>query len=127
MSNKVIRPEQFESTMRKAMLEIGDHVYEVIESSAKSAARQTTSDLKSSAPSGGEYGRGWSHKAQGNGRTEFSDTAYNRMGQLTHLLEKPHATGGGGSYPKKADYTGTMARIEEANSQKFMTEVLNKL
>lgn len=127
MSNKVIRPEQFEATMRKAILEYGDHVYEVIESSAKNAARQTTSDLKSSAPSGGAYGRGWSHKAQGNGRTTFSDTAYNRMGQLTHLLEKPHPTGGGGNYPKKKNYTGTMARVEEANSQKYMMEVLNKL
>ena len=127
MSNKVIRPEQFEATMKKAMLEIGDHVYEVVQESATDAARHTVSDLKASAPSGGDYGRGWSHKRQGNGRTAFAETVYNRIYQLTHLLEKPHKTGGGGHYPKKANYTGNIARAEEANAQKYMTEVMSKL
>ena len=127
MSNITVRPEQFSKALQKALQEYEEHAMDVIQSSATDAARHTVSDLKGSAPSGGQYGRGWSHKKQGNGRTSFSDTAYNRMGQLTHLLEKPHATGGGGSYPKKADYTGTMARVEEANSEKYMTEVLNKL
>ena len=127
MSNKVIRPEQFEATLKKAMLEYGDHVYEVVESSAKDAARHTVSDLKGSAPSGGQYGKGWSHKKQGNGRTSFSDTVYNRIYQLTHLLEKPHSTGRGGHYPKNVDYTGTIAKAEEANAEKYMTEVMSKL
>jgi len=127
MSNMRVRPEQFEAAMRKVMLEAGDHVFEVVESSAKDAARQTTSDLKGSAPSGGQYGRGWSHKKQSNGRTAFSETVYNRIYQLTHLLEKPHATGHGGHYPKNADYTGTIARVEESNSERYMREVLGKL
>lgn len=127
MSNKVIRPEQFEATLKKAMLEYGDHVYEVVQATATDAARHTASDLKGSAPSGGQYGRGWTHKKQGNGRTSFADTVYNRIYQLTHLLEKPHATGGGGHYPKKANYTGTIARAEEANTEKYMMEVMSKL
>jgi len=127
MSNKVIRPEQFEATVKKAMLEYGDKVYEVVESSAKDAARQTVSDLKGSAPSGGQYGRGWSHKKQGNGRTSFADTVYNRIYQLTHLLEKPHSTGGGGHYPKNVNYTGNIARAEEANANRYMEEVMSKL
>jgi len=127
MSNIRVRPEQFEAAVKKAMLEAGDHVYEVVESSATDAARKTASDLKGSAPSGGQYGRGWSHKKQGNGRTSFSDTVYNRLYQLTHLLEKPHATGGGGHYPKKVNYTGNIAKAEEANAEKYMMEVLSKL
>ena len=122
-----VRPEQFRQAMQKAMLEYGDDVYNVVESCAKSAARQTASDLKGSAPSGGKYGRGWTHKAKGNGRTAYSDTTYNRQYQLTHLLEKPHATGGGGHYPKNADYTGNIAKAEESNVQKYMAEVLSKL
>ena len=126
MSNIKVRPEQFESALKKAMLEYGDRAYQVVESSAADAARKTVSDLKSSAPSGGQYARGWSHKKQGNGRTQFADTVYNR-GSLTHLLEKPHATGGGGSYPAKKNYTGNIAKAEEANAEKYMTEVLSKL
>ena len=128
-SNMHIRPEQFEAAMKKAMLEYGDHVYDVVESSSKNAARQTVSDLKGSAPSGGEYGRGWSHKKQGNGRTAFAETVYNRLYQLTHLLEKPHSTGGGGHYPSQGgpNYTGNIARAEEANANRYMEEVMSKL
>lgn len=122
-----VRPEQFKKAMEKAMLEYGDDVYDVVETCAKSAARQTASDLKGSAPSGGKYGKGWTHKPQGNGRTTYSDTTYNRQYQLTHLLEKPHSTGHGGHYPKNVDYTGNIARAEEANVQKYMMEVLSKL
>ena len=129
MSNITVRPEQFSKALQKALQEYEEHTMDVIQSSATDAARHTVSDLKGSAPSGGKYGRGWSHKKQGNGRTSFSDTAYNRLYQLTHLLEKPHPTGGGGSYPSQGgpNYTGTMARVEEANAEKYMTEVLNKL
>ena len=127
MSNITVRPEQFSKALQKALQEYEEHTMDVIQSSATDAARHTVSDLKGSAPSGGKYGRGWSHKKQGNGRTSFSDTAYNRMGQLTHLLEKPHATGGGGNYPKNVDYTGTIARIEEKNTNRFMEEVLRKI
>ena len=127
MSNITVRPEQFSKAVEKALAEYEEHAMDVIQTSATDAARHTVSDLKGSAPSGGQYGRGWTHKKQGNGRTSFSDTAYNRLYQLTHLLEKPHPTGGGGHYPKKANYTGTMARAEEANAQKYMTEVMSKL
>ena len=126
MSSIRVRPEQFSKAVEKALAEYEDHALDVIQSSATNVARQTASELKASGPSGGPYARGWTHKKQG-GRATFAETVYNRVYQLTHLLEKPHATGGGGSYPKKVDYTGTMARVEEANSQKFMTEVLNKL
>lgn len=126
-SSVMVRPEQFSKALQKALQEYEEHTMDVIQSSATDAARHTVSDLKGSAPSGGKYGRGWSHKKQGNGRTSFSDTAYNRMGQLTHLLEKPHPTGGGGHYPKYKDYTGTIARIEEEYTNKFMEEVLSKL
>lgn len=125
--NVTIRPEQFNKAVLKALTEYEEHAYDVIESSATNAARQTASDLKSSAPTGGQYARGWTHKKQGNGRTSFTDTVHNRIYQLTHLLEKPHSTGHGGHYPKNVDYTGTIARAEEKNAEKYMTEVLNKL
>ena len=130
MDSKTIRPEQFQKAVMDALAKYGDDVSEMLEAETKSIARKTVSTLKGSAPSGGSYARGWSHKAQKGGAYKLSDTVYNRTDyQLTHLLEKPHSTGryGGGSYPKKKDYTGTIERIEEQQTTRFMEEVMSKL
>ena len=128
--DRVIRPEAFQKAVMSALAEYGDRVLDVMEAETKSIGRQTASALKGSAPAGGSYARGWSHKVQKGGVYKLSDTVYNRTDyQLTHLLEKPHATGRnkGGHYPKKVDYTGTIARIEEEYNQKYYEEVLAKL
>ena len=130
MSNSImVRPEGFEKAVLKAISEYGDHATEITEKAIKSAARGTTRELKGQSPANtGQYARGWSHKAQKGGPYKLNETVYNRTdGQLTHLLEKPHPTGGGGHYPKYKDYTGTMARIEEEYTNKFMEEVMSKL
>lgn len=125
-SRMVVRPEGFEKAVLKALAEYGDKATEIVDSTMTKTARQTASALKGSAP-GGEYGAGWTHKAQKGGAFNKSETVYNRQGQLTHLLEKPHPTGHGGRYPKNVDYTGTMARVEEEYTNKYMEEVLSKL
>ena len=123
-----ISPEEFGHAMGKIVKRYGEEAYEVSMECAKSASRAATKDLKASAPSGGSYARGWSHKAQKNGITRYSETVYNRIDyQLTHLLEKAHATGGGGHYPKNVDYTGTIASVEEKQAEKYIQEVLSKL
>ena len=129
-SNRItVRPEQFEKAVQKALAEYGDEVLETMESTTKSAARQTVSALKSDSPANtGRYARGWSHKAQKGGPYKLSETVYNRTDyQLTHLLEKAHPTGQGGHYPSKKDHTGIIARIEDEYTNKFMEEVLSKL
>lgn len=124
----VIRPEQFEKAVMKALSDYGDKTTEMLEAETKSISRQTVRAIKGSAPAGGQYARGWSHKAQKGGPYKLSDTVYNRTDyQLTHLLEKPHATGRGGHYPKNVNYTGTLARIEEEFTNKYMEEVMAKL
>ena len=124
----VIRPEQFEKAVMKALSDYGDRTTEMLEAETKSISRQTVKAIKGSAPAGGQYARGWSHKAQKGGPYKLSDTVYNRTDyQLTHLLEKPHATGRGGHYPKNVNYTGTLARIEEEFTNKYMEEVMAKL
>ena len=125
----VVRPEGFEKAVLKALSQYGDDVLRVMEAETKRYGRQTASALKGSAPSGGRYARGWSHKAQKGGAYKLSDTVYNRTDyQLTHLLEKPHSTGRGtGHYPKNVDYTGQIARIEEEYTNKYYEEVLAKL
>lgn len=124
-----IKPEQFEKTVMKALAEYNDHALEVLEQETKNSARKTVKDLKATAPKKtGRYASGWSHKPQKGGAYVLTDTVYNRTDyQLTHLLEKPHATGFGGHYPKNKDHTGIIARIEEENTQKFISEVSNKL
>lgn len=128
MSNVHVRPEQFEQAVFKALAQYGDDVLHMVESETKSISRQTSSALKGSAPSGGQYARGWSHKAQKGGPFKLSETVYNRTDyMLTHLLEKPHPTGRGGHYPKNVNYTGTMARIEEEYGNRYYEEVISKL
>lgn len=122
----VVRPEAFEKAVLKALAEYGDRTTEMLEQATKSNARQASSALKGKAP-GGAYSAGWSHKAQKGGAFKLSETVYNRQYQLTHLLEKPHSTGGGGHYPKNVDYTGIIARVEEEYTNKYMEEVLSKL
>lgn len=123
-----ISPDQFSKTVMKALNDYGDKTLDILEAEVKESARQTVKQIKASAPAGGNYARGWSHKAQKGGVYKLSDTVYNRTDyQLTHLLEKPHATGGGGHYPKNVDYTGTLAKIEEEQTQKFMERVTAKL
>ena len=126
----IVRPEDFQKAVMKSLSEYGDRVLDVMESETKTIGRQTARALKQSAPAGGSEAKGWSHKVQKGGVYKLSDTVYNRTDyQLTHLLEKPHATGRkkGGHYPKKVDYTGNIARIEEEYTQKYYEEVLAKL
>ena len=128
MSNIVVKPHEFEKAVIRAISEYGDKTTDMLEAETKSISRQTVSAIKGSAPSGGKYAAGWSHKAQKGGAYKLSETVYNRTDyQLTHLLEKPHTTGHGGYYPSKVDYTGTLARVEEEYSEKFMEEVMAKL
>lgn len=132
MDTRIIRPEEFQKAIIKSIAEYGDKVLDITESEVKSIGRQTVSALKGSAPAGGPYARGWTHKVKKGGVYKLSDTVYNRTNyQLTHLLEKPHATGRhkGGKYPSGdgPDYTGTMAKIEAEYTNKFYQGVLNKL
>lgn len=125
-----VTPENFDKAVKMLFEKYGDFAYEVAEEASKRAARQTTKELKSESPVGnsGSYARGWSHKAQKNGVTKYSETVYNRTDyQLTHLLEKPHDTGRGGHYPATKDHTGIIKQIEDKQTQKFMEEVIRKL
>ena len=128
-SNISISPEQLSKAINKALAEYGDEVLEKVEGVTKSVARETVSDLKSNSPANtGKYARGWSHKSQKGGAYKLSEAVYNRTDyQLTHLLEKPHETGGGGHYPKYKDHTGLIAKTEEKYTNKYYEEVLKKL
>ena len=122
-----VKPEHFAKELTKALAEYGDVVLEKAEQTTKQVSRETVRTLKGSAPAGGNYARGWSHLSQKGGPYKLSETVYDRQGQLTHLLEKPHATGHGGHYPKNVNYTGTIARVEDEYTNKYMQEVISKL
>lgn len=125
----IVTSQNFSKAMEKLLVEYGDHAFAMAAKEAQQAARGATSELKSSAPSGGAYARGWSHKAERDGVTKYAEYVYNRgkHKSLTHLLEKPHDTGNGGSYPSHVDYTGTIARVEEEYKTKFMEGIISKL
>lgn len=125
-----VSPDEFAKAMKKLIDTYGDHAFQIAEETAKSTARKGASALKRSAPTGGSYARGWSHKALRFGVLSYTEIIYNRTDyQLTHLLEKPHRTGKykKGSYPKKKNYTGTIARVESEYGTKFYEGVIEKL
>jgi len=129
MVNRTVKPEQVEKAILDALAEYGDEASSKLEGMLKDASRQTSRELKQSAPSGGKYAKGWSHKNVGGGAYKMTRVVYNRVYQLVHLLENPHATGRykGGKYPSHVDYTGTVKRIEEQQTQEFYNEVVAKL
>ena len=130
MVSRTVKPEQVEKAILDALAEYGKEASEKLEGMLKTATRQTSRDLKGSAPAGGDYAKGWSHKNVGGGAYKLTRVVYNRTDyQLIHLLEKPHATGRykGGKYPSHVDYTGTVKRIEEQETQEFYQEVIAKL
>ena len=129
MKSVVVTPEQFEEAVYKALAEYNDEVLKTTDQCAKNAARQTSSEIKSTSPvKTGQYARGWSRRSIKDGAWGTRQVVYNRTDyQLIHLLEKPHGTGGGGHYPKNVDYTGTIERIEDKYMDKFMEEVISKL
>lgn len=124
-----VTPDQFGKAVVKALAEYGDDLYDIAKGCAKESGRDTAKQIKATAPTRtGEYARSWTHKEKKGGQAFYTDAVYNRTrGQIVHLLEKPHATRGGGHYPTNVDYTGTIARIEEEQTQKFMERVLAKL
>lgn len=131
MKNVTVDPEEFAKAVMMALDQYKDEAEENIKKTTKSVVRRAISELKGTEPTGGSYARGWSHKAS-KGRVGMvaGETIYNRTDyQLTHLLEKPHTTGphGGGHYPKKKDYTGNLARVEEKYTQEYFEEVKSKL
>ena len=56
--NVVVRPEQLEKAVIKALAEYGYEVTERINVTTKSIVREAVSELKHSAPTGGEYAAG---------------------------------------------------------------------
>lgn len=125
-----VTPEQFSKTLRKMLKQYGDEVFDISETDAKTAARQTVKELKSTSAVGatGSYARGWSHKALKRGVMSYTEIIYNRTDyQLTHLLEYSHPTGYGGQYPKRRDHTGAIAKVEAEYNVKFYEGIVEKL
>lgn len=133
MSNTIrVTEEQFDDAVLKLLKKYGDDVYEILMEITKKTSRETAREIKANAPVlSGDYAKGWSHKANKNGYSKYSETVYNRTDwQLTHLLEKPHDTGGGGHYPNPQyghDHTGVIERIEQKHIDDYISEVMRKL
>ena len=113
--------------MKELLDEVNKDVQASVKKNMDAVAKESVQKLKNTSPrKTGSYAKGWAVKKQG----EMDAIVHNRTDyQLTHLLEKPHATGRykGGKYPKKVDYTGTIAKIEAEYTNKFYEEVLAKI
>ena len=131
MSDRTIKPEEFEKAVMQALAKYGDDAQDILETVTKDVSRSVVKVLKASPPAGGPYAAGWTHKFKRGGAFTLLDVVYNRKYQLPHLLEKSHETGGDGvpkgKYPSHVDYTGTIAAVEEKYGEWYMEEVLRRL
>ena len=123
-----VTPKDFSKAMKELIKVYGDEAFNIVKKEAISSAREGSSELKRSAPTGGRYARGWSHKALRRDVLSYTEIIYNRTDyQLTHLLEKGHKAGKTGWYPTHIDYTGTIKRVEDKFGARFYEGVVEKL
>lgn len=102
--------------------EYSSEIQEAITEDAQKIAKEAVSELKNTSPKRtGKYRKGWRVKTtKGNGYVEcivHNATSY----QLTHLLEKPHATRNGGRTTPKVH----IAPVEEKAVKQYEKDVEN--
>lgn len=102
--------------------EYSSEIQEAITEDAQKVAKEAVSELKNTSPKRtGKYRKGWRVKTtKGNGYVEcivHNATSY----QLTHLLEKPHATRNGGRTTPKVH----IAPVEEKAVKQYEKDVEN--
>lgn len=97
-------------------------IYKEIEQASIDVAKEGASKLKQTSPKRtGKYRRGWRVKSVSN-LDYFSSTIYNATNwQLTHLLEKGHATKNGGRVSPKVH----IRPVEEECIYKYERDVAN--
>lgn len=97
-------------------------IYKEIEQASIDVAKEGASKLKQTSPKRtGKYRRGWRVKSVSN-LDYFSSTIYNATNwQLTHLLEKGHATRNGGRVSPKVH----IRPVEEECIYKYERDVAN--
>ncbi len=102
--------------------EYSKDIQEGITEKAISVAKKGADELKQTSPKRtGKYRKGWRVKTQ-KGYGYVNCTIHNATDyQLTHLLEKPHATRNGGKTKPKVH----IAPVEEKCNQEYQREVEN--
>ena len=138
--SKTIKPDQLAKEIEQALADFAGVTEEACEKGVSETADEAVQALRNAHPAGsGDYGswdkrynKGWKvMQTKTDKRYHRKATIHNATDyQLTHLLEKPHSTGGGGHYPSPSggkDHTGIIARIEEKQVNDFIEEVMKKL
>lgn len=121
--NKVVKPEELQSVLRSVYKKYGNEKDLELREITQKVARETVKNLKATSPKRtGNYARGWTHSKK---QTEhgITETVYNRVYQLTHLLNNDRKLRNGRT--KEGDNHITNA--EQIYISKFIEEVKTKL
>lgn len=102
MSNVTVEADRFALALNDMLKEVGVKVDDVVPEAARSAAKKGAAEVRKNARSSfggtGKYASSWSFKSGKEGQESYAEIGSSMPG-LPHLLEKGHATLGGGRVP----------------------------
>ena len=93
-----ISVDRLAEELAQGLAEYSQDIADEIKKAADDAANTAVRELKSTSPvQTGSYAKGWRKKAAYESKSSKRNTVYNKTDyQLTHLLEKGHASRSGG-------------------------------
>lgn len=134
---ETIKTASFTATLEKTLNTYNQETQKKVKEIAEQIAKEAVEKLKQlsragvwgrkagkSKVGGNKYANGWRVKVEPAGIFAFSFTVYNTNGQLTHLLENPHALRGGGSWTPKEKH---IKPVEEWCQEEFEKRVEKEL
>lgn len=117
-----VTAENFPEEVRNILEDYERDCRELVEKAAKKAARDAVKDLKANSPKReGDYARSWQTTTTKNDLNEYTLVVRNKEHyQLTHLLEKGHAS-------RNGQFTRAIPHIkpaEEKANEQFYNDVV---
>lgn len=114
---------EFSAELEKILDEYSKDVQDTVDDACVSHAKKAAAELKGRSPKKkGKYARAWTSKKDGHGAI-----AYNRQGQLTHLLEKGHVLISYGKTRGRVPAIPHIAPVAEEQGNDFVNDVTRKI
>lgn len=121
-------PDRFAVTINQMLAEVADGIRGGMEPVVRNACKTARKEARIKAPVlTGRYKKGFTYKIKGDGPSVYGEVGNRIKPGLVHLLEKGHATIGGGrvkAYPHMAPAADVSFEVLERGIEDLVEEVL---